>query len=125
MNAFQIADRYIQLRKKWAPKTRADSIQRMNDLILSPIITLFLLLSRQGDIWMAVSGFVSIFFAWKEWLEYQSLRFQVQHMFLHTAAVGGPFIRTNDPEYMPYVFADAVYRVPLGIGKPAGGKLDG
>jgi hypothetical protein len=125
MKAFEVAERYIQLRRKWAPKSRADVMQRINDLILSPLITIFLLLSRQGDLWMAISGIVSVFFAWKEWLEYQSLRFQVQHMFLHTAAVGGPFIRTNDPEYMPYVFADAVYRVPVGIGKPAGGKLDG
>jgi hypothetical protein len=125
MNPFHIAERYIQLRKKWAPRSWAETLQRMNDLILSPIITAFLLLTHQGDIFMAISAIASTFFAWKEWLEYQTLRFQVQRMFLHTVSVGGPFIRTNDTDYLPYVFADAVYRVPVGIGNPAGGKLDG
>jgi hypothetical protein len=38
------------------------------------------------------------------------LQAEVQLMFLHMAKVGGPFIRTNDLTYMPYVFADAVVR---------------
>ena len=47
-------------------------------------------------------------------------------MFLYSQSVGGPFIVTNDPIYMPYVFADAVYRVPVGMAKsPPGGKLEG
>jgi hypothetical protein len=31
-------------------------------------------------------------------------------MYLKTMQIGGPFIVTNDPEYIPYVFADAVTR---------------
>jgi hypothetical protein len=47
-------------------------------------------------------------------------------MFLYSQSVGGPFIVTNDTTYMPYVFADAVYRVPVGMAKsPPGGKLEG
>ena len=53
--------------------------------------------------------------AWSEWIEYQDLRFEVQRMYLLTMAVGGPFIRTNDPEYQPYVYADAVVRARTGM----------
>ena len=49
---------------------------------------------------------------WKDYTEYTILRFEVQSMFLYCQTVGGPFIVTNDPIYMPYVFADAVQRVP-------------
>jgi hypothetical protein len=34
----------------------------------------------------------------------------MQRMELQARRVGGPFISTNDPTYMPYVWADAVTR---------------
>lgn len=62
--------------------------------------------------------------AWNKWIEYTELRFEMQRMYLHCMMVGGPFITTNDPTYMPYVFADATYRVPVGIANaPPGGIL--
>ena len=63
---------------------------------------------------------------WKDYTDYTSLRFEVQNMMLYCQVVGGPFIVTNDPMYMPYVYADAVQRVPVGIAKlPPTGTLDG
>ena len=48
--------------------------------------------------------------AWKDWTEYWTLRLQMQRMYLITMKTGGPHIVTNDSEYLPYVYADAVVR---------------
>lgn len=97
----------------------------MSDMIIIPIITIFLLFLQIADpITVAMNG-MKTYRAWKDYTEYTQLRFDVQRMMLHCQAVGGPFIVTNDPTYMAYVFADAVYRVPEGIAKvPLAGALD-
>jgi hypothetical protein len=109
-NPFVIAEEYIQLRKKCVPKTWADAILRFNELVVAPFVLLFLVFSGSLDIFMAVSSLSKLYESWREWISYNNLRFDVQSMFLRTMVVGGPFIRTNDPDYMPYVFADAVMR---------------
>jgi hypothetical protein len=125
MNAFQIAERFIQLRKVCSPDSWPDRITLITEMIVMPVIALFLVILKKHDIFMIVSTMSKAFSAWREWIEYNNLRLLVQQMYLHTAIVGGPFIVTNDPSYMPYVFADAVYRVPSGIGKSLGGRLEG
>ena len=123
---FKTAERYIQLRKICDPISWADSITRMNDMILMPIISFFLLFIRAEDLITATFTMMKSYQVWKEFTEYTELRFEVQRMFLYSQSVGGPFIVTNDPTYMPYVFADAVYRVPVGMAKsPPTGKLEG
>ena len=108
--AFEIAESYIQLRTKCVPKTWADTVLRINELLVAPLVMLFLLFTGSLDIFMAFSSLSKLYEAWTDWIAYHNLRFTVQTMFLKTMAVGGPFIRTNDPAYMPYVFADAVTR---------------
>jgi hypothetical protein len=125
MNPFEIAERFIQLRKHCSPLSIAERMTRISDMIVMPVIALFLIILKKHDIFMIVSTMSKAFSAWREWIEYNNLRLLVQQMYLHTAIVGGPFIVTNDPSYMPYVFADAVYRVPSGIGKSLGGRLEG
>ena len=123
---FKTAERYIQLRKICAPVSWAESITRMNDMILMPIISFFLLFIRAEDAITVGFTLIKAYRVWAEFTEYTQLRFEVQRMFLYSQSVGGPFIVTNDPTYLPYVFADAVYRVPVGMAKsPPGGKLEG
>ena len=125
-NPFVIAEQYIQLKKKCAPKTWGDSVIRINEMIITPLVTIFFIFVGQWDVMMVITALISTARIWKEWLDYNEARLAVQRMYLHTMRVGGPFIVTNDPEYLPYVFADAVYRVPVGISNaPPGGKLDG
>ena len=114
MHPFKTAERYMQLRKTYAPKLWVDTLKVFNDLIFTPLITLFLYLSGTTDLFFAVSNAVSVYNKWKEWIEYNQLKFQVQNMYLHTMRVGGPFITTNDSAYLPYVFADAVVRTTGG-----------
>ena len=120
MTPFQLAERYIQLRKVCVPTLWSDWVTRISDMILMPMITVFLCVARGLDIMMIVSTLQNMYSAWSQWFEYSDLRLKVQMMMLHTVRVGGPFISTNDPTYMPYVFADAVvrtpHRVPVGIG---------
>jgi hypothetical protein len=108
--AFEVAETYIQLRKKCVPTSWADTVMQTNELLFAPLLLLFLLFTGNLDIFMAFSSASRIYEAWTDWIAYNNLRFAVQTMFLKTVAMGGPFIRTNDPTYMPYVFADAVTR---------------
>jgi hypothetical protein len=110
MTPFEVAETYIQLRKKCVPASWADTVLLINELLFAPLLFLFLFLTGNLDIFMAFSSASRIYEAWTDWIAYNNLRFVVQTMFLKTARVGGPFIRTNDPTYMPYVFADAVMR---------------
>ena len=113
MKPFEIAETYIQLRKKCVPTSWADTVLRINELLFAPLLVLFLLFTRNLDLMMAFSSASRIYESWTDWIAYHNPRFDVQTMFLTTMAVGGPFIRTNDPTYMPYVFADAVTRTEL------------
>ena len=125
MDPFQTAERFIKLREQWNPESKVEMMMRINELILNPLITLFLVMIKKSDLFSTIPAVISIVQSWMGWIEYNNLRFVVQKMYLHTIQVGGPFIVTNDPTYMPYVFADAVQRVPVGIANaPPGGKLD-
>ena len=83
---------------------------RINEMILTPLITLFFVFTNNFE-WMSVlPAALSTYRVWTEWIEFSSLRFQLQDMYLTTMKTGGPHIVTNDPEYLPYVYADAVVR---------------
>lgn len=110
LTPFQIAERYIQLKKQCASESWADTALLVNQLIFEPLITLTMLFMGTKDLFMYISGFMNIYRSWSEWIEYNDLRFKVQDMYLTTMKTGGPHIVTNDPLYLPYVFADAVVR---------------
>lgn len=112
----------MQLRKQCAPLSWGDTMIRLNEMILAPILAFFFaFLGKGGGFMKVISAATTAHKAWTEWIEYQELRFEVQRMYLLTMAVGGPFIRTNNPEYDSYVYADAVVRARTGMltrGKP-------
>ncbi len=107
---FVTAERYIQLRKVCAPESWGDTMIRINEMIVAPLITIFFIFLDGGDMMSFVTCAMSTYKVWSEWIEFQSLRFEMQQMYLHTMKVGGPFIVTNDSAYLPYVYADAVLR---------------
>ncbi len=88
----------------------ADTMMRMNDLILTPFIAIFLFFLDRADLISMLSTAFATWKAWSEWFKFSTLRFEVQRMYLETMAHGGPYITTNDPDYLPYVYADAVVR---------------
>ena len=84
-------------------------------MLLAPIVAFFFAFLGEGGFMKVISAATTAHRAWSEWIEFQDLRFQVQRLYLVSTMVGGPFIRTNDPEYEPYVYADAVVRAQLGM----------
>jgi hypothetical protein len=116
MDPFKVAERYLELKRVCAPKSVGDTMMRINEMILSPLISLTFFQLDSLDLVSIVTAAVSVYRVWREWVEYSELRFTMQHMYLTTMATGGPQIVTNDPEYLPYVYADAVVR--LGMRRP-------
>lgn len=110
LEPFRAAERYITLQKKWAGRSLSELALRINELIVTPLITLFMLFFFKSDLLGFISAASMTYKAWMEWIEYSDLRLQVQGMFFRTILAGGPFIVTNDPTYMPYVWADGVTR---------------
>ena len=107
-NLFQRADRFIKLRSVFQPKTWGDTVLRLNEMLISPLITVFLLFLGYGDIFSVIGMLVSTFRVWRERLEYESLRDDMMFMYLAMMRLGGPCIVTNDTSYMPYVFAHTI-----------------
>ncbi len=120
-NPFVVAEKYIQLRKVWSPKSMGDWMMRINELIITPLITIFLILLGESDFIGVISAGISTFRAWMGYINYTTLRFDMQTMYLQTMKMGGPFISTNDPDYLPYVYADAVFR--HGMHHPHSAKV--
>jgi hypothetical protein len=111
---FVTAERYIELRKLCVPSSWGDTAIRLNEMVIAPLIAIYCALTGDTDIFMLVSAAMTTHRAWTEWLEFDDLRFEMQRMYLLTMATGGPQIVTNDPAYMPYVFADAAVRFKSG-----------
>ena len=110
-NPFHLAEEYIRLRKKCDAPSWVDTIMRWNELCFAPIVTLFFLFRRKSDMFAVISSSLTIYNAWSEWIRYHHLQFEVQDMYFTMMRTGGPRIVTNDPDYLPYVFADAVFRL--------------
>ena len=117
IDPFKTADKYIELKKQCMPPSWGDAMIRMNEMLVAPLIAIFLAFLGKGDIMMIVSAAMTAHRVWTEWLEFQDLRFKVQRMYLVSSMLGGPFIRTNDPEYEAYVYADAIVRAQTGMLK--------
>jgi hypothetical protein len=103
--AFQTAERYITLSKTWEATDAYSRIKHINEMILMPLIAAIM-----SDPLFFFTSFMTAWGAWVEYAEYVELSFVMQRMQLDAVRRGGPFIVTNDPTYMPYVWADAVTR---------------
>ena len=110
-NPFEKAERYIELRKTYSPNSCVDMMIRINEMIITPWITIFLVFFDSIDLFTLIPSLLSVYRVWSGWLEYQELRFLMQRMYLRTMQHGGPFIVTNDTDYLPYVYADAMIRL--------------
>lgn len=103
--AFQTAERYITLSASWDTPEFYPRIKHINEMILMPLIAAIM-----SDPFFFFTSFMTAWGAWVEYAEYVELSFTMQRMQLEAYRRGGPFIVTNDPTYMPYVWADAVTR---------------
>ena len=110
-NPFHTAERYIQLRKRCLSPSWGDRVILFNEMVVGPLIGMFLLSMGSTDYIMVISAIMRAYSAWCDWEEYHVLKSVMQDMFLTMTMKGGPYIRTNDPTYFPYVIADAMVRL--------------
>jgi hypothetical protein len=105
MNYFQIAERFLQLQPKdsWVDFTR-----RIHDMVLMPCILCFYFFMGELSMSFAIPVLSNAVKAWDKWIEYNELWFMIQKMRIVTHGMGGPNITTNNPKYMPYVYAHFV-----------------
>lgn len=108
-NPFKAAERFIQLREKCIVTSWSMYLQRISDMILMPLIALFIGFAT-GDYFMLISSAMTAARLWKESIEFTELQFTMQRMRLRVAQLGGPCITTNHPKYMPYVWAHTLVR---------------
>jgi hypothetical protein len=107
--AFVSAERYINLRSFFYPRTWVEEIKRISDMIIMPVIVMCMWLVGDGDMFLSVSTASTAFTLWRQWFEYLDLHFSMQSLRIRMAARGGPRIVTNDPTYMPYVWAHSAF----------------
>lgn len=111
MNAFQAADTYISLKRRMFPPGISGWIVLFNELLLLPMIALiFFLCDPTQTVLSLLAPCMSASNAWRDWEQFHALEDRMIRMFVYMMATGGPQITTNDPTYIPYVFAYAVTR---------------
>ena len=109
---FEIAERYSQLQKIFNPESYLGKISLWVEMVISPIIS-FVMMIVNGEppgIFNMLSLHKTINL-WQDWFEYQDLRRHVHRWMNIVRSIGGPFISTNNPEYISYVYADAMQRI--------------
>lgn len=106
-NPFRIAEQLIHSQRdtSWVR-----TLEHIKDMILMPMMVLYFLFRGTPSLIMTVSTFFRAYQSWRSFLSLQEARFAYQRMKMASIVGGGPFITTNDPLYMPYVYADAVMR---------------
>jgi len=107
-NLFGAAEKYIQLRTFFYPPTWSEEIKRISDMVIMPVIVLCMYFTGDGDMFLAVSTASTALTVWKQWFTYLDLHFTMQTMRIKMASLGGPKIVTNNPMYMPYVWAHSI-----------------
>ena len=60
---------------------------------------------------LSVLGILKTLQVWYEWYEYRCVKERVIEWKEIVNAAGGPYISTNDTNYMSYVYADGIQRL--------------
>lgn len=109
---FEDAEEYSKIRKIFNPETYYGKISLWVEMIISPLINLFMTFYRQEP--LGIFGILSIHKCvslWNDWFRYRELQLKIQQWKEIVRSIGGPFISTNDPDYQSYVYADGMQRI--------------
>jgi len=82
------------------------------DMILSPIIMIVMCVVTRSppDMFSALSTYKTVQI-WIEWFHYKAVKSRFMEWKQIVDASGGPFISTNNPNYLAYVYADGMQRI--------------
>ena len=104
---FVDAERYIELSQTFAQV----SWWTLLDMFFPLATILHCVLTKSFPDFLFVLGLYKSLKLWAEWFEYRTLKRQMGEWREIVDAVGGPYIATNNPKYLPYVFADGMQRL--------------
>lgn len=82
------------------------------EMILSPLlmVVMCVLTRSPPDIFSAMGTYKTIQI-WMEWFQYKAVKSRFIEWKQIVDASGGPFISTNNPNYLAYVYADGMQRL--------------
>jgi hypothetical protein len=107
-NYFVEAEKFVNLTNKFL----FPSWTLWFEMVISPLITILICLYTKAppDVF-GLFGFYKCFVAWNEWLEYKNVKRDFIEWKQIVDASNGPFIRTNNTDYLAYVYADGMHRI--------------
>lgn len=105
---FKEAEKFVNLTNKFLFPSWVLWIE----MFISPIITLLMCLyKRSPPDAFGLLGMYKSFNLWNEWIEYKNVKRNFIEWKQIVDATGGPYIRTNNDEYLAYVYADGMHRI--------------
>jgi hypothetical protein len=105
---FKEAESFVQLTDKFLQP----SWFLWFEMIIQPIILIATCLYTRKllDV-LSLLGVIKTFNLWNEWVEYKNVRSNFVQWKQIVDTVGGPYISTNDNNYLAYVYADGMHRI--------------
>lgn len=81
-------------------------------MVGNPLIMIAIAIyTRKRPSMLSLFGLIKTVQLWIEWYEYKNVKSRVVEWKHIVDAAGGPFISTNDTDYMSYVYADGMQRM--------------
>ena len=104
---FQEAEEFVQLKKTF------DEISWWSifDMAFPAIMIVMAVVTKKAPDMFSILSVHKSLQLWINYFRYSELRMQFGQWKAIVDAVGGPFISTNDPDYMAYVYADGMMRI--------------
>jgi len=111
-NYFEKAEEYISLHAKFNPESFISKVSLWIEMVAGPLMTIVMAIIEQKPPSMfSMLSFYNCLNTWLDWFDYKQLQYEVGEWIKIVRSIGGPFIRTNDPLYQPYVYADNMQRI--------------
>jgi hypothetical protein len=120
---FAKAEEYVTLQKEFIKESLFEIILFWVDTIIYPAFQILSLLwKRELPSMFSVFSFQKTFDKWVRWFRFKTLSSELKEWVEIVKSVNGPFIRTNDPDYHVFVYADGMQRLRSGLLTKKGAK---
>lgn len=120
---FNKAEEYVTLQKEFLKDSLFENILLWFDMVIYPVFQLLSFLWK-GELpsMFSVFSFQKTFDKWVRWIRFKILSKELKEWVEIVKSVNGPFIRTNDPDYHVFVYADGMQRLRSGLLTKKGTK---
>jgi hypothetical protein len=109
-NYFEVAEEFLRLQTLFVKESTLEVIIQWVEMVVSPLITLFLSWWRPPSVFAMMSIQKSIDL-WFSWYRFRQLGSVIRKWTRIVRSINGPFISTNDAKYHVFVYADGMQRI--------------